>query len=262
MRYREITEAPISDIHMMGDPESGASFDRGTSFSDTDRKLISSPKGRAKIIRAFRNTPFDFQVVFMNHQFHTNTDADNENVDAIAVEQKAGIHKEWNGIEGEPGKIKVVMVSNLSPTSDKIPMTGWILGHKIGHSIQDFITSTSWNGRVGKATANVCLLINDIYNSQYNYADTRFKHEWSPKQNAFDDLHGNTVELMTMKSARNSKLTNDFEIFPEIIAQYLIKGYVTMNVAQDKKDLALVKKLNQAIFALFKILEGYVLLEV
>jgi hypothetical protein len=75
-------------------------------------------------------------------------------------------------------------------------------------------------------------------------------------------------DLMTMKSARASredtqakKLEETFEIFPELIAQWLITGKVTMNVIKPR-SVKLVEMLNRLIQTLLSRAVGKLLVTV
>jgi hypothetical protein len=238
MRYHEITEAPISDIHLTGSPygdeHTRNSFDDGRGFDKVDRDLLKSDKGRAKMMRAFEKTPFNIEVFFMNATDIDGAGEDNEKVDMVIRDKGAAIYDSgFHSINAVPGKIRVIMLSNLSPRRGKVPMsdapkmpmTAWTLAHKIGHSFQDYVLTGQWTTPIGELVQqlNRCIYklggINSGKNNA-NFIDTRFGY---PASHA---------RALTMKSARDRTLDNGFEIFPELIAQYLISGHVKL----DPKD--------------------------
>lgn len=65
------------------------------------------------------------------------------------------------------------------------------------------------------------------------------------------------LSFLTFRSARNS-LNNHFEVFPEIIAQFLIQGRVITNGYNDTSEL---RDLNNSIKECFDYLVGKVLVE-
>lgn len=245
----ELFEAPITD-YTIHDQEGG------TSFSQVDRKLLRSPKGREKIIRAFSKTPFDIEVHYViNDAFDGESEWDNGAIDEYAMAQGAGIHKEFTfsgvTVTGKPGVISVMMLSNLSDETTKIPMTAWILGHKIGHSMQDHLVNnkTEWGTKLGKHIVRLTNAVNALSSftadALKQYDNKNFEHPRDVQDN------------LTMKSARDRKLSNSFEIFPELIAQYLISGKITL--AYDYPELE--ASINKTIELILKQLVGKVLVE-
>lgn len=221
-----LNEAPISNIELWG--EEGKSFDDGTTFSKTDTKLLSSEKGRAKIIRAFKKTPFNFEVIFLNSTaFDANRPSANSEIDTHIYKNGVGIHDEYQDIKGKPGIIRVLMLGNLSLLDGKIPMTGWILAHKIGHSFQD--SSPKFK--------DLRVLGAELLDAMYT------------EQNPFP---------LTSRSAEF--ITNEYEVFPEMVAQYLVTGKVTIN-SPKRAVQQLVDRFNQELTQTFKSLEGKVIVE-
>jgi hypothetical protein len=262
MRWRELHETPIADLQLIGQDEE-TSFNRGISFDDRDKKLLQSPKAVAKIIRAFRKTPFVFEVFFYGHDsIDGSSRTDNEDVDNRALTHNAGIHDAYGDILGKPGVIRVVQMSNLSPVDGRIPMTGWILAHKIGHSLQDEMGGrrSNWKGPIAPYVEEVDFLLRKI-----SRVDAGYETEYmtaamdSPR---FVEYDKNLIRMLTMKSARNYTLNNVFEIFAEVVAQYLINGSVKMNLKLPDLSSPVLRELNHAIGAMFKSLEGKILVEI
>lgn len=218
----DITETPIEDIRHIGDkslyPDGSspplvvratdqAKFNQGDSFGDTDSKLVQSPKALKKMIKAFSRTPFRFEIIFQSTKdVIVNSPGENNNVDFIALNFAAGIHDSYGAVEGKPGVIRVLILSNLSPIESKMPMTPWTVAHKIGHSFQDHEQLTNL--------------------PEISSAVSR----------ALDSTDLVPLYRFTMKSARNGKLTNSYERFPEMIAQYLITGKVTIDKTGDNTN--------------------------
>lgn len=250
MRLTELFETPIADISLQGKFD-----DENPAFSQVDRGIIQSPKGRDKIMRAFSKTPHVFKVIFRsdnNYPYDGDNAFDNGSVDDIAVKMRAGVHDTYAGVVGEPGVIKVLLLSNFSPLKGKMPLTAWTLAHKIGHAFQDEMYNKGWRHSPYEE------LVREI-NAILGLLSTRDADKL-PDAVAF----GYPEELarhLTMKSARSGKLDNSFEMFAEVVAQYLIQGKVTFNAAPHITP-ELVRTLNAAIHSLFQAMEGKVLVEV
>jgi hypothetical protein len=246
-----LNEMPLSKINYNPDQE-------GTSFSKVDRALLASPKAQAKMIRAFRNTPFDIEVFFVpNYALNY---ADNDMVDDHAENMGAGVHDiieperidgiELPVIEGKPGTIRLVMLSNLSPTEAKMPITGWTIAHKLAHAIQDDAQTnhgTEWREWI----ALINQLLSDMVAAQEKYPPYKMK-KFGYEYPAW------IAEYLTMKSARDGKLKMSFETFAEIVAQYLIAGRITIKVEAQE----IVQHINDAVEELLTSVVGKVLVEV
>lgn len=263
MRYREILEAPITAISYEG--EDGQPFDRGTGFGPRDRKLMTAPGARERYIRAFRNTPHVFEIFFINSldligdENHRNSE--NDLVDERAKDFGSGIYPEgFEDFPAKPGVIRHVQIANLSPRHDKLPMTPWILAHKIGHAIQDAVVNQKNDDQLSGKITVINRTVKNILDA-HDYDGDGLPAE-KPVQ-SWDRLFNFPEyfpEILTMRSARSKKLRNAFEQFAEIIAQYLVTGKVTMAVRDAVQPL--VAKLNDLLRDLFEYLTGKVTLEV
>lgn len=232
MRYRELTEAPIVDYEVVDQSTTARN-----SFDSPDMKLINSEKAKARMFRAFTRTPHNFHIIFVPNQ---QVNHDNPNITDVIFDYNAGIYDshEFSGVEvkGEKGMIKVMMMGNISPI-DKIPMTPWTLAHKIGHSFQDGV------GSLGDRIDDQIDQIDTLLGTQQG----RFQPQQSPE----------IMMNLTMRSAQSGKLSNPFEVFPEVIAQYLITGRVTIT---DHEELS--RELTREIYKLFQLIDGKVIVEV
>lgn len=250
-------------VELTGDPKrTDASFDTGTGFSKVDRRILKSPMSVSRFVRAFQKTPHNFEVIFANISDVDGDDpGDNRDVDEHARNLRAGIYSSaYGSIEPRPGVIRVVLLANLSPdtsaidgerTFTKMPMTPWTLAHKIGHSLQDHMYNTGWRDEWASYVKRILAWICQI-------ADLQYEHEGSHSI-AFS-IPGHAYRMMTMKSARDGKLVNDFEVFAEVIAQYLIAGEVKFNVGPALARH--VADMNKEIRSMFMALEGHILVEV
>jgi hypothetical protein len=267
-----LNEAPMADLTVVGDPNTT------NSFGSFDSIKMQKPDFRPRMFKAFSRTPHVFEVFIINSDV---TDADdeaiNDEVDDEAIRLRAGFHRQFTfmGQEyvGQPGKIKVLLLSNLSPfiditgnTNAKIALTPWILAHKIGHSLQDGIAGKWESSNFGKMLSDINKTCVKQGGSEFlddekddylaDTADDEYETEWGGGFYAVDIP-------MTSASARNNRVSGEFEVFPELIAQYLIKGKVILELPKNSiiSD-QLEKELNARIKLLFDNLNGYVLVEV
>jgi hypothetical protein len=148
----------------------------------------------------------------------------------------------------------VLVLGNLSPVEEKMPMNAWTLAHKIGHGFQDHMSyrANGWRNEWGDAMRAVNKVLHQIATDS-NDAPGTYTSDYPDA----DRLARN----LTMKSARDHKLKNDFETFAEVVAQYLINGKVTLRT-DDIRDRTRLIDLNRALNNLFKMLVGKVLVEV
>jgi hypothetical protein len=218
-----IKETPIEDISHIGDPNTA------TNFTKPEIKMLQSEKYQKRIRNAFKNTPFVFDIVFTYHdKFDANSEEDNdeyENSLSIAL-KPAQIN-----IKSKPGIITFVSLGNLS-SEQKLPMTPWILAHKIGHAITDYGPNS-----IG---SKFMLLIDNIY---------KIKNKIS-----------NFNDLFLFKSWKNNniELYESGELPIELIALYLIKGEIKANT-DNEIILKNVKEMNDLLFEKFNSLKGKVL---
>lgn len=258
-----ISEAPISNYELMGDPNidrnpnANKTFDTGTSFDPADQKLLNSTKGITKVVKAFSKTPHDFEVFFANTDaVDATSDRDNEDVDHYADVLRGGIHDEYGIIKGKPGVIRVVAMGNLSPNS-RMPMTGWTLAHKIGHSIQDELSTGGWLRDTGELVKEFNTVLVRVANLKQgnNPDDPKWRH--NPQYFSYSYF---VTDMLTMKSQRDNKINSDFEVFAELVAQYLVRGAIELDIPEELRSHE--AELNAILKRLFDSFDGKVMVEI
>ena len=269
MRISDIFEAPITDF------ENIDTSDNPTSFTPSERKSLTSERGQLRYFNAFKKTPYNIKVTIVhNSKVDSSSGTDNENVDGWVSRMETGIHDEYSFydsvgdktvvVSGEAGVIKVVMLTNLSSPENRMPMTPWILAHKIGHSFQDqFRNIHHQNKEVNDFITTLDTLLHDLGTSveKHHGVISRARDE-SDKWSKFMYPYFMT-KILTMKIARvDAVRINPFEIFPEIIAQYLITGKVTLSDNYPKIKQIMEPKINKAVESLLNSIVGKVLVEV
>lgn len=263
MRLIDLLEAPISDYSYT------EKNDAGMSFTPPEQKILSSEKGKQRFIKAFERTPFDFRVMFWNTNiFDATTERDNNNAQDFVDTLKAGIYSKYNGVKGSDGIITVIILGNLSPefsftASKRIPMTPWILAHKIGHGLQDHasrISSGKLFHRVKKINEMLIDMAAELEAELVPTPDSNHDaYRWSKHFGITFQYPETITKTLTIRS--QAAMADHFEIFPELIAQYLITGKITLNASQYPILQDYEKRLNENIFNLLKLIEGKIIVE-
>lgn len=256
MRIHELFEAPISDFEWNDDENARA-------FSKVDQRILRSEKARNKVVRMFRHTPFDFRVVVSGGTGLDGEDDDhNWEVDTLAGAMDSGIHDQltvhtatkYGDLLARPDCITVLVISNMSPLNNKMPFTAWTLGHKIGHAFQDglYHRNPSWDSEIGKIVKEINKAIYVIsYAGEHTFDDA--SSEFNPNS---------TNVPFTMKSARDNKINNGFEVFPECVAQFLINGKVSVQPNSKPVVEFATQKLNELLYRLFQQTVGKIIVAV
>jgi hypothetical protein len=230
MRYREITEAPLADFGTFGDP------DVEGSFRSDDLKAMKSPAWRKKINNAFKRSPHKFNVYLYNGEngiarvtpkkpFWDKSQSSDEPMDVKSlrhVERYAGIQP-LSVIEGMIGKlppdaansINVVLVENEG--AQRMPLTAWILVHRIAHTIIYAKVATNFR-------ATIDSFIIDI-----------MKHLRKDSM-SFETVDGLEARMMLAasmigktKAVRTNNLSNEGEFFVETMTQYIVNGRISFH---------------------------------
>lgn len=230
MRYKEIFlhEAPIADfdVHNMEQP--------GT-FSDRDRALLQDPAHVQHVKQRFQHCPYTFNLYFVNQPGTSYTGRPDS--DMRDKGQTGRFTAEWYrdmahaglvstntvraltglDVKASPDGITVVFLSNASE-SFPMPMSPWIIAHRVGHALTD-------NPGPGSLTQRI------------------------PDQNDPIRVGGATTTfgaMMTTKSARQGTLVAG-EAAAELIAQYIITGDVPLDIPPDLPHTPVVKMAVQRV---------------
>lgn len=194
---------------------------------------IVSEAGRAKIVRAFRKTPFRFRFFVVSPQQETYSNGNEK--------------REWNreyksrlaAIRNRKASksITVIYTHNATTRHDYMPMTAWILAHRVGHL--NLVDNKLRNDYVFEAVRDEIMAScppqvkeRDVF-PQLNYIDmSRLSYTvaWSDMES--DDWRPIVASLLNTRCSRKSELVRDVEVFAELIAQYVITGKVTLAPVQ------------------------------
>lgn len=191
-------------------------------YSDADRNIVLSDNYQSRIEKAFSKSRYKFSLHIL--------DCNTENKSFNFSKQ---IKIASNSIKGQSIKkykdiITVLYSHNISGM--RIPLTPWILAHRIFHSVQitgdrstKFI-STSYdhigNNEVKKLLTFIFNLIVDGHWPYFSYRPAIYPIA------ILEDL---LVALLTMRSARDRVNLNKLDLLPEMMAQYIITGHIRLN---------------------------------
>lgn len=188
---------------------------RSSSYTDKrDRRLLTNPTSVERMHNLFQNTSEDFFFYMVNSKEareHTEVGFVDDhwlvkNMPTVAAH-----------LENHPDGITVIFTNNKG--DQKIPMTPWIMAHRIAHSF----SRGSMQGITTEyetASKTVDHMVNDILKDFYGL----HRSDMLPKaRKKFFEAIG------TFRSARKGILRQDFEFLNEVFAQYLITGQITFN---------------------------------
>ena len=210
-----ITEAPISDINMIGDFSKSSSFKRAD-----DRKLLSNPKAITKIKSMWKfPEEVDYNIILINHP------------DGGKAFEEGEVSKEWIAarfprIGGDvlsmlkPDEVNIIYTNNRA--SQHVPLTGWVMAHRFGHALMRF--SKSYYFKEARQTFQRYILdLIECYGVNNAPYENDFQFDWATE---FKKL---LEAICTFRSAREGKIRNAAEVVHEMLAQLIVTGDIKMN---------------------------------
>lgn len=245
MKLNDLTsplyEAPIDDISLIGN---WGDQEKSNSFKDKrDRKILQNPKAVEKLRKKFAGTELDFNFYFVNlpragAKPNTTSDQTME-LGVMSPEQLADLIPDaWQLIQqrvqergtNDSEAVNIIFTNNNGV--NKVPMTSWIIGHRIGHAIA---ATNRWNGMAGRrdttmwgnAVSTANRYFKDILTEVYHWKSTS-----SYQSTVFDDpVVSKFFEAIgTMKSARDRNLGGrPYEFMYEMFTQWLFTDNLKFN---------------------------------
>lgn len=221
MRAQEfIREAPLTDYMPLGDFEQG----RGGFRHDVDRKLVTNPVVIGKLYKFFSRTPYDVrifpvQVKGGGRWLETGEVHREQLVDVVGV---APVQRILAG-QG-PDNITVVFTNNTG--SERMPLTPWIMAHRMGHAIRRGGSASAWE----TAYKHFWNGLDEIMRDYYGFAIPRISNYASNP----DQYRAMIDAIGTMRSARQKTISRISEFPYEMFAQYLNTGEVHFNPAPQR----------------------------
>jgi hypothetical protein len=239
------------------------------SFRKKDRKLLMNPKAVEKIKRQWEKTPFDFdiyllQIAALNKPEYREYGLVKPGTD-VSLAIRLGLagmsmedYERWaeDKTGGEKGKFVmdlpavpnsddgITILFNGNYGVDKIPLTGWMMAHRLSHAVQ----RPEWSGRRTRRMPeyeNFIRSVNNMFREivrPYGAGEKLSRYEpWPLEENVWDRYgRGERMtaertyayianQIGTMKSARDNRIDRIGEFYHELIAQYLLTGKITFN---------------------------------
>lgn len=222
-------EAPIEDFQTIGD------FNRSSAFRQpADRKLVTNPIYVQRVKNMFANTDVDFRMFFVN-----NAEANRNSlksgggndvfVDAAWMQQNMPKTLEAINQQGGLGANAVNIIFAGNKGGFWKPMTGWIMAHRIGHTIVP--NGSNILRMIERDCGEQMKSIFNAYEVEIPYGTKIFRQEQSKEANMFTRFF---CQIGTMRSARDKTIISPLEFLYECFAQYLIQGRIIFNQPPEK----------------------------
>jgi hypothetical protein len=214
MKIRELTtEAPLADYQPLGDFERG----KGGFRHAVDKQLVTNPVTIGKAYKFFSRTPYDIRIFPVQVRGGGGWLETGE-VDNVTLSKIVGADNARRILAGQgPDNITIVFTNNTG--AERVPLTPWMMAHRMGHAMRRRIGGggdKSWYA----ADRHFWHSINTILRDYYGITNITPEIE-----NALLNAIG------TMRSARQRRISRNWEMVYELLAQYLNTGEVTFNPA-------------------------------
>ena len=213
MKIRDIImEVPLADYEPIGfEPGKTGGFRR-----PADRALVTHPVVIGKVTEFFSKTPFNFRlfpVQFRGGGRYLETGV----VSPQKLTEILGNENAKRILSGAgDDTITIVYTSNIG--ANPVPMTPWIMAHRIGHAIR--AKNPAWKTLELSFFAVIQEILIDYY--QVNLDNPA-------NQNTL--YRALFTQIGTMRSARKNLLPRPYEFLYEMLAQYINSGEVQFNPA-------------------------------
>lgn len=221
MRYRELVEAPIADFQVVNKETEKYYND----FDKSDEGIVNSQKGVQKIMNAFAKTPFEFNIYVVMRPTEGIWGHDFKTSQADAMQ----FLKDQIGDVQTEGRITCVYLSNVTGKTNRMPLNAWTMAHRMIHMLQTqhkdsgvdlmHFEKTLWSNMIKVADASTDIKPFFIGNLL----------QMASPETAMVNF---AAAMMTMKSARESKIISSLDVGGEALAQYLLTGGIRFNQFQ------------------------------
>jgi hypothetical protein len=219
-----LQEAPIGTYSYSSETDAD-------SFSTTDKHLVSTDHNIKKIKNFFSKTPYVFNLYFINKKTSNPEIKKFLNDFNYGIADQDLLQKLNINVKPSKNAITVVFLSNYG--TNLVPLTPWIIAHRISHAIfgNDYNT-TEKKAHNEKIEEYVLLNTNKINNNLSSCIGFWYKtqpdgYEWLISNSApIEELY---KEFFTFKSARTENLTSSGEIYHELFAQYIKSGTISFH---------------------------------
>jgi hypothetical protein len=222
-----INEAPLGDYELIGN------FDKtgGAFRKDVDRKLVSHPVTQQKAEIFFKELPNNLRLFFVNKPGLTkHRESGSYTPDQIRTIMGPDADQIINGSEDS---ITVVFLGNYGVNWKM--MTPWIMAHRIGHAMSADSRGKRDDEHAWPIAERAFFsTINNVLSKVYRVNPV--EQSWASRSNRDRYMPGYSEAyralfqaIGTQKSSREGKLNRPYEFLYELFAQFIQKGYVTLN---------------------------------
>lgn len=222
-------EVPIRDIERVGTWRG-----RGQ-FRAQDQKLLTSPKAIEKIKRQWEKTPYTFDIYLMNVPA-LNKPEFKEYGEVVPGSDLANTISEAIGQPMPNSADAITILFNGNYGTQKVPMTGWIMAHRVGHVVSRGGDSSGAGGYSWSSpeawdayASEVQYMLREILQAFHRVEDLLRGGQWGMSWDNQKKLKYIVQQLGTFRSARQGKLVNFYEFYHELLAQWLITGSIKFN---------------------------------
>jgi hypothetical protein len=243
----ELMEMPIVGLNKVGDfskPSSkGNANYEGYSlqgFEDSDLKLLNNPKAIEKIKSIWLKSRINLNLIFVNQDEFVEDPtkgryAHSGEYDKFPSAFKAKVDKFTPHDILKKDAINFIILGNWG--GGKVPLTGWIIAHKLGHAILDNYSGIGAVHKHSGGLSGVWRVKKEIMNG-LNYYQNNLEED-SPKWTLIADIKNffedETALFGSYKSAREAKVTDSSEAVHEMFAQFILTGKVTFSQKEIQK---------------------------
>lgn len=219
MRLHELlTEAPIDNYDTIGD------FSKNSSFrNETDRKLVTSPGAIRRTKRKFENTDYDINMLFINSP-KANNHTEVGMVEPEWVKTNLGdeaYEKVLQYLDGDA--VNVIFTNNKG--DKRIPMTPWIIAHRMGHVLSRRELSYASRRQIQSYEESEKMIVETfttILRQGYGFRKShRSGASLINDRTSQIGMIKLAQEVCTFRSAREKIIRDWFEITNELFAQFL-----------------------------------------
>ncbi len=233
MRLSDLFEAPIADFQYLDHGD-------GDSFRDDDRRAITSPKWQAKLVNMFRNTVEPVNLYIANQKFLTtyqNPWPNSEHADkqvVVTPRLQTDSMQEWAGTYNAhefqktfgflppnyQAAINVVLTQNEG--DERLPLTPWMVGHRIIHAIATRRTKMGSNTPAREHMTSAFILMQEVMAAVRRDSYLEDAEMWA--------------RISTLTSARTRKIERGGEFIVELFTQFYLKGDFDLDLTEVMPD--------------------------
>jgi hypothetical protein len=221
----------LLSVNLVGEPQPG-------SFRADDIALVTTPKAQAKMRRVWHNSVADVDLYLLNtpgddrhrHQLLYQSFTHAGAISPAVLQRRFGLT-----ITPRRDAIAVVLTNNEG--DDRMPLTGWIVAHRMFHIFQE----AAARGLGAIAIKAAVRRIHYAWTGLMDMAEESYVADGAMAPNLTrKGIHLGAPFLRaigTTKAARTGKLTAHNEIVPEAFAQFMLTDDVRFNPPPETLDV-------------------------